>query len=183
MDYTNLTDEQLQEEAKTIEVKFKLQKEKLEKVYYSRNSIIIQAFGNVLGGLNSERHPYLSSVINRIQFCKGISGNVDTYRTKIPFCGLKLISEEKEYTIIYQGDSDYDYCFDSFCEGSEPYIGRSNSNLFNVEQEMLHEAYKMNIDELEDFFVSKKYYLENQQENPHLFHVEIYTILHSLCCM
>lgn len=184
MNYSELSTEELREEAKKIEVNFQLQKTEIGKVYYSRPEVIKSCFGNVLTGIDDIKHPYLSSILNKIAWCKEISGKVSTYRTDIPFEGLKIIDDKKqEYTAIYQGDSDYDYCFDAFCEGNKPEIKRSSQNLWNVEQDMINDTYGMSIDELEDYLRSKRDYLENQEEGGHLYHIEILTILHSISCM
>ena len=112
----------------------------------SRPETYIPYFG--LTSLNRDKHIFLTSILSNIDYVKKFNGLVSTYKESIPFYGLEVIISGKLYIIMYQSDSDYTFTLNGYCEGNEPQISRSSSNIFDIG--VCHEMCGMDIDELEN---------------------------------
>ena len=97
----------------------------------------------------------LDQVINSIENIEYYEGEVDTRRTPVPFYGLKVTIDKKEYTVMYQSDCDYAFTLYSYCLGDSK-RGAFDDTIYNVEYEICEEiSYCNNILKLEDIINDK----------------------------
>lgn len=121
----------------------------------TRRETIIKIFG--LGDLNPDKHKYLNTIIESVNSAKNVSKSVSHYRIDIPFNGVSVTIDDKEYTIMYMNDSDYGCDLHSYCEGNAPEINRGFSNIHNVEYQILNNIYEFTTDKLEEYFKTTKF--------------------------
>lgn len=122
--------------------------------------------------ISQEQHPTLFDVFSSINKVKYVEGEVDTYKTPIPYYGLEIIVDNVLYRIVFQSDSDYTWNFYDYCVGSEPKITRSSTNLKDC-CELANELYEL----LDDDVISEieKFILEIKEGNPENYKIVFLT--------
>jgi len=116
-------------------------------------------------------NPTLFDVLSSINKVKYVEDEVDTYKTPIPYYGLQITLDNVIYTIIYQDDSDYNWTFTDYCQGTEPLITRFSSNIKDCcsLSNDLYELMESDVSEIE------KFALEIKEGNPDNYKIEFLT--------
>lgn len=117
--------------------------------------------------VTQEEHPTLFDVFSSINKVKYVEGEVDTYKTPIPYYGLEVTLDNVLYTVVFQSDSDYAWTIYDYCIGNEPKITRSSSNLMDCStlSNSLYELMENNASEIENFI------LEIKEGNPNNYKI------------
>ncbi len=145
-----------------VELKSKLTSQFNETINHLDNELCSRkeyqiSFFRFLKGLNNEEYPFLYSLFNNISFIDKVKGNVSTYRTDIPYFGLKIILNNQTYTIMYQQDSDYMTTLNDYCVGTDPVINRSSTNIIEVKYGNVDDIYSTkNLIEIEEYCLKNK---------------------------